>query len=464
MAIQFTDFSSKPLLDAPGKDIFEDILKGYQMGKEPANMKRDADAKDLANKLKKLEVDHKPREYQLNDEGKGYANRLAQLDVEHKPKQYDLDDKAKDFANQLQQKALDTYDARWKIEKDQKEAANALKNKEYADYDQKQELERRLKESTIAKNLADHKNKGNFVNTLEYRNNLDPNSPNYDKDYKATTAYLKKLATASGMGTDITSDGQAIKIELPEGKEGYIPALGKMKPGWLKVEDEHGNFIGANVPLEPKQIEQWKAKEKFDVIQPFINTSLSEYSGQGSWDNYVKDANNYNKDPAAKKRIDDFHAARKLISIGSTTENARIGGHATNAQLSELKNTLDTSEVHKKLEAGSTALLPKGYALSSGKIFKDYLDKVEDVAKKNIPAYEFRALNPSKNVINNDSKQKELASSIASIQMPQQQTKPKVLGSQNGMTALQYNGKTYNIPDDLVNDFMRKPPDNRAGG
>lgn len=91
MAIQFTDFSSKPLLDAPGKDIFEDILKGYQMGKEPANMKRDADAKDLANKLK-------------------------QLDVEHKPKQYDLDDKAKDFANQLQKAAISRLPKKYAME------------------------------------------------------------------------------------------------------------------------------------------------------------------------------------------------------------------------------------------------------------------------------------------------------------------------------------------------------------
>jgi len=413
MAIQFTDFSSKPLLDAPGKDIFEDILKGYQMGKEPANMKRDADAKDLANKLK-------------------------QLDVEHKPKQYDLDDKSKSLANAIQQKALDTYDARWQIEKDQKEAANALKNKEYANYDQKQELERRYKESTIAKNLADHKNKGNFVNTLEYRNNLDPNSPTYDKDYKATTAYLKNLAKDSGMGNEITANGEPIKVDLPDGKVGYVPGLGKMPVGTLPVYDEHGSFIGVNAPADKEFLKQWKGKTKFNIVQPFLNKALSVYSGSGSWADFTKDQNNYSKDPAAKQRIDDFFAARRLMAVTSTTENARIGGHATNAQIDKLLETLDSSEVHKRLEQGATITLPKGYAEVSGKIFKKYMDEMDDAATKNIPAYEFRVLNAPKTAASNDDKQKELASSIASIKMPKM---PKMadLNKQEPLASFNFN-------------------------
>lgn len=45
MAIQFTDFSRAPLLDAPGKDIFENVLKGYQMSQEPAKMQQEMEYK-----------------------------------------------------------------------------------------------------------------------------------------------------------------------------------------------------------------------------------------------------------------------------------------------------------------------------------------------------------------------------------------------------------------------------------
>lgn len=67
MAIQFTDFSSKPLLDSPAENIFENVLKGYKMAKEPAKMKQEDEQRKLANSLQKLALEHKPKEYALSD-------------------------------------------------------------------------------------------------------------------------------------------------------------------------------------------------------------------------------------------------------------------------------------------------------------------------------------------------------------------------------------------------------------
>ncbi len=97
MAIQFTDFSRAPLQESPWKNALEDVLKGYKMGAEPAKMKQEATARELANQLK-------------------------DLDVKHKPTQYALDDKHKSLTNSLQSKALETYDERFKLEKDYKQA------------------------------------------------------------------------------------------------------------------------------------------------------------------------------------------------------------------------------------------------------------------------------------------------------------------------------------------------------
>jgi hypothetical protein len=97
MAINFTDFSRAPLLDSSFKNVLEDVLKGYQMSQEPAKMKQDSNARDLANQLRKLEVDHKP-------------------------KQFELDDKGKSLANALHSKALETYDERFALDKQLKQA------------------------------------------------------------------------------------------------------------------------------------------------------------------------------------------------------------------------------------------------------------------------------------------------------------------------------------------------------
>jgi ribosomal protein L23 len=106
MAIQFTDFSKAPLLDAPYKNIFEDVLKGYQMEREPAKMKEEQSARELANQLRKLEVEHKPKEYALNDQQKSLANALHSKALEHYDEKYALDRQYKEaqIQNLLQKK------------------------------------------------------------------------------------------------------------------------------------------------------------------------------------------------------------------------------------------------------------------------------------------------------------------------------------------------------------------------
>ena len=402
MAINFTDFSRAPVQESPLKNMFEDAFKGYSMSQIPAQLKAERQKQELANQLQQLELEHKPKEYELSDQQKSLANSLQDLALKHMPKKYELDDS--------------------------------------------------LTESEIEKNKQPQGLKGALAAAFQLRNNLNPEDPNYQKDFNAINNYISNLGQKNG-AVPITQPGEGIKINLPEGKEGYIPGLGKLKPGWQSVKDAQGNDIGVNVPLSDKQIDQWKAKEKFDIIYPFLNKSLSEYTGQGSWERFTRDARDYNKDAAAKQRIDDFFAAKKLISIGSTTENARIGGHATNVQLSELRKTLDSSEVFKKIEGGSGFVLPGKYAKNSGDIFKEYLDKVEKTAKTNIPAYEFRALNPQEN--------KPAMMPAANTQA---KSNPEIIGTQNGMTTIKNGDKTLKIPDQLVDRYMMEHSQSEFGG
>ncbi len=91
MAIQFTDFSKAPLLDSPAKSIFEDVLKGYKMSQEPGKMKQESTQRELANSLKKLEVEHKPKEYDLSDKQKILANAMQSKALEHYDEKYNLE-------------------------------------------------------------------------------------------------------------------------------------------------------------------------------------------------------------------------------------------------------------------------------------------------------------------------------------------------------------------------------------
>lgn len=106
MAINFTDFSRAPLLDSPAASIFEDVLKGYKMSKEPAKMAEEQKQRVLANQLKDLELKHKPKEYELNDKGKALANALHSKALEHYEEKFQLEKQLKKAQIQkaLQQK------------------------------------------------------------------------------------------------------------------------------------------------------------------------------------------------------------------------------------------------------------------------------------------------------------------------------------------------------------------------
>ncbi len=96
MPIQFTDFSKAPLQDSSAADLFENLLKGYKIGREPANMARAEQKNQQANDIQKLELEHKPTEYALSDQQKRLANSLQDLALKHKPKEYSLSDSLKE--------------------------------------------------------------------------------------------------------------------------------------------------------------------------------------------------------------------------------------------------------------------------------------------------------------------------------------------------------------------------------
>lgn len=95
MAINYPNFLNAPLLDSPAANIFENVLKGYKMAKEPAKMAEEQKKAELANELSKLDVEHKPKEYELNDEQKTLANAMQSKALENYDEKYNLEKKYK---------------------------------------------------------------------------------------------------------------------------------------------------------------------------------------------------------------------------------------------------------------------------------------------------------------------------------------------------------------------------------
>lgn len=80
MSINFTDFSKAPIQDSPLKTVFEDALKGYQIGQAPKQMADEAKKRELANALQQKALEHKDKEYSLAD-----ALKEAQIKKANRP-------------------------------------------------------------------------------------------------------------------------------------------------------------------------------------------------------------------------------------------------------------------------------------------------------------------------------------------------------------------------------------------
>ena len=92
MAISnWVDYSKIPNQESPWKNMLENVLKGYQMEKEPAKMAEEQKKRELATGLKDLELKHKPKEYALGDETKSLANSLQKKALEHYEEKFQAD-------------------------------------------------------------------------------------------------------------------------------------------------------------------------------------------------------------------------------------------------------------------------------------------------------------------------------------------------------------------------------------
>jgi len=332
-------YLNAPLLDTPAANLFENLLKGYKMGREPAQIKAKEEEQQLANHLKRLDVEHKPKEYELNDKHQALANSISEEAYKHLPEQ---------------------------------RRQEAAKNQAYID-----------------KANRPAQLKGALAEAFQLRNQLDPNSPNYERDLREVNNYIAKLGTMPG-GVQVSgSPGGEFNISVGGGAKGEtanIAGLPALPKGQVWLYDDNGQVKGRGQPYSEAEKKEVGGRTAFNIYQKFITDAQAPYSGRGSNEKFENDVLAYETDPAAKDRIDKLLAADKLLFSATVKEEATLGGANTNQAYNRITHSLKTSEIYPKLQQFAQYQLPSGYAKAPNDIFRNVLNEGTEAGAK-IPAF-----------------------------------------------------------------------------
>ena len=325
MAIQFTDFSSKQLLDSPAKTIFEDVLKGYQMSQEPGKMKQEASARELANSLKKLEVEHKPKEYALGDQQKSLANALQSKALEHYEEKFGLE---RDLKKAQIQKALQT-----------KVGGTPKANGELANYivshpDASQDDIRKAYEEIHGKKMEHEDTIINRSKDVVAGNSFDKLPTN---DKKQSVALMK------GMGVD------------PVEAVSYLRQKGNSPSTYAQEKGIDINGVQPDYALGEQNVKDAQRAsaymDEIDTLDKHINEGLGKYQNKimGYSLEQIADAAE-GKNPeqqgralAARALLPELNALRLKIAGGNIgIEALRELEHKSLGQLNILESLVDT--------------------------------------------------------------------------------------------------------------------------
>lgn len=270
---------------------------------------------------------------------------------------------------------------------------NSLKEKALAHKDMQYALDDSLKRAQIHKANQPAALKGALAQAMQLRSSLDPKSPSYERDLGEVTNYINKLGTSSkGIQVSSTPEG-GVQVSIGgQGETASLPGLPKLKTGETYIMDEQKQPIGVGKPYSEAEKKEATGREFFNVVQPFLNTSQSYYSGRDSTKRFESDVLNYSTDAAAKQRIDNLLAADKLLFSGVVKENATLGGANTNKVYERLTKSLQNSEVYPLLKNVAKYQLPSGYSEASGAIFNEMLNKGTE-AGQGLPAYKISYFN-----------------------------------------------------------------------
>jgi hypothetical protein len=291
MAINnFVDYSKIPTQASPLEDVFENVLKGYQIQQKPGEMAQEKEKRRLANSLQDLALKHKPKEYALGDQQKSLANALQSKALEHYEEKFNM-------ARDLNKARIDKLNnkAPTSVVKPNGKVANiAWVKDQLKDPNIDPEYANQLKQALVdeQEHIEATTNRSKTLNNTQYKRDATPITKKYDE--------IKSIQEGKFPGTD-----RPLTAEEQKNMQSSL-MLGLVKETTdPKTREKLINANNMNITLDSVDSSALSDYSGLEGQVDKLGDSLLESVGEGS-PRYQKYIENVNKANFAAKQMRQY--------------------------------------------------------------------------------------------------------------------------------------------------------------
>ncbi len=171
-----------------------------------------------------------------------------------------------------------------------------------------------------------------------------------------------------------------------------------LKPGETEFFDPKTNEpLGKNVPYSDKERQMEEGNNLFNNLYPYVYKGASPFSGEGSITRLENAVARYKTDPIAKKAVDDFLLAQKMLAATTVNEAATLGTRNTNQIYNSLKDSLEAQDIPKVIARLTKEYnLPASAQLQASLRYQKILSEARVKSKSSVPATRKLYYDPAK--------------------------------------------------------------------
>lgn len=177
-----------------------------------------------------------------------------------------------------------------------------------------------------------------------------------------------------------------------------------LKPGERWLKNDEGVIEGKEIPLTATERAEHSGRGFFNYIFPHINRGLSPFSGEKSIRNFEQAVSQYKTNPQAKKLVDDYLLAKKLIAAGVVKEAATLQSGRQKTTYQKLEDSINSTDIPKRIESLIRQYqLPNSANDLASRRFQQILSEGTKAGQQSVPAFQQLYFNPEEHT----EKQKE---------------------------------------------------------
>ena len=169
-----------------------------------------------------------------------------------------------------------------------------------------------------------------------------------------------------------------------------------LKAGERWIQDpSSGENVGIEHNLSEKERDREIGRASFNIMYPVIYNGAAPFSGEGSIRKLEETASRYNTDPQARKMFDNFLLSEKALTAATVNEAATLGAGKTNQTYKQLRESLEASDVPKKIRSLIKQYqIPASAQLQAAMRFQKLINESQTKAHKMTPATRKLYFNP----------------------------------------------------------------------